>query len=140
MQEFMTFAHQHWLLSLTFILVVVGLLIIEFFKQRQGTTALSPNQVTQLMNHNDAVVIDVRSNILFNDGHIIGAQSVPLTEFNEKTKKLDKFKTKPVVVVCQLGNESPRAADTLREQGFNVFTLAGGLRSWLDANMPLVKG
>lgn len=140
MQDFITFLQFHWLLSLTFVVVIFTLLIIEFVKQKQSATQLSPTQATLMINHQDAVVVDLRSSILFNDGHIIGAQSIPFSELNEKSKKLEKFKSKPIILVCLVGMESPRAAASLKESGFHVHTLAGGMRAWLDADLPIVKG
>ncbi|MDR3477183.1 MAG: rhodanese-like domain-containing protein [Gammaproteobacteria bacterium] len=140
MQDFITFLQLHWVLSATFVVVIFALLIIEFIKQKQSATQLSPSQLTQMMNHEDAVVVDLRSSILFADGHIIGAQSIPFTELNQKIKKLDKFKSKPIVLVCLTGAEAPRAAITLKDSGFNIHTLAGGMRAWREADLPVVKG
>jgi rhodanese-related sulfurtransferase len=140
MQDFITFLQLHWVLSATFITVIFVLLIIELIKQKQSATQLSPSRVTQLINHDDAVIIDLRSSTLFADGHITGAESVPFTDLNQKMKKLDKFKSKPVVLVCLNGSEAPRAALTLKSNGFNVHTLAGGMRAWREADLPVVKG
>ena len=48
---------------------------------------------------------------------------------------------KPVIVYCENGMASASAARTLRTGGFNkVVTLRGGLQSWRQENLPLVKG
>ena len=140
MQEFTIFLQHHWLLSVCFFAVIVVLFIVEAIRQKQSATAVTPSRLTQMINRQDAVVIDLRSEIIFKDGHIIDAQSIPLSELTDKTKKLDKFKSKPIVLVCQSGNDSAKVATGLREKGFDVHILSGGMKSWVDAEMPVVKG
>lgn len=139
MQEFIAFLRIHWVLTLIFIIVTVVLLILEAIKQKQSATQLSPAQATQMMNHENAVIVDIRTTALFNEGHIIGAQSIPLAELQEKSKKLEKSKNKPIVLVCMNGSEAPKVADTLKKQGLNIYTLSGGMRAWREAEMPIVK-
>ncbi len=141
MQEIMLFLQHHWVLSYTFIIVVVLVTIVEFIKQKRSALQVTPAKLTQMINHDDAVVIDIRSTTLFTDGHIIGALSIPLAELTDKNKKLEKLKARPIVIACMQGIESPRAAELLTKQGFlNVHVLAGGVRAWREANMPIVKG
>jgi len=140
MQDIVLFIQHHWLLALALIVVLSTLLVLEFMNQKRGSKQLSPAQATLLINHSDAIVVDIRNTSQFTEGHIIGALSIPLEEIKDKWKKLEKFKSQPVVIVCMSGTDSPRAASLLTEQGFSVRILAGGIRAWLDADMPLVKG
>ena len=74
-------------------------------------------------------------------GHIIDARNVPAAEVAQRADRLKKFKEKPVLVYCDSGFASAGAARALRAQGFNkVVTLRGGLQSWRQENLPLVKG
>jgi rhodanese-related sulfurtransferase len=115
-------------------------MILEFAAQKRGNLKLSPLQLVQLMNRNNAVVIDIRQAPLFAEGHIIDAISMPAEDIENKLKKIEKYKSKPVVLTCLTGNESPRTAAVLAKNGFeNIHVLNGGIRAWRDADMPLVK-
>lgn len=139
MQDFFLFIQNHWILSTAFVVVVVLLVILEFIKLRSSASQLSPLQATQLINHQNAVVIDIRAHDVFSAGHIIGAHSIPANELT-KNKKIEKFKSQPLIIVCNTGQESARIAETLNQQGYNAKVLANGIRSWREADMPLIKG
>lgn len=141
MQDIMPFLMQHRALTLPLLIVLVLLVVLEFIKQKSNTTQLTPAQLTQLINHDDAAIIDVRTTTQFAEGHIIDAISLPFAELEEKLKKLDKLKNKPVVFVCMTGIDALKAATLSAKQGFlNPRILNGGIRAWREANMPLVKG
>jgi rhodanese-related sulfurtransferase len=101
---------------------------------------LSPQEMVQLMNREKATVIDVCSPEEFAQGHVIGAKNLPLGELEAKLAQLVKNKSNPVVMVCQVGARSARAAATAKKLGYeNVQSLAGGLKAWQAANMPVEK-
>lgn len=139
MQDILSFIQNHWMLTAALVIIFVLLLVTELIRQRHGAKRLSPLQATQLINHQDAVIIDVRSTDAFKTGHIVGAISVPFAELENKSKKLEKYKSRPIILVCAAGLESARATTLLMKQGLSASILAGGIRSWRDAEMPLVK-
>jgi rhodanese-related sulfurtransferase len=54
--------------------------------------------------------------------------------------ELDKFKDKPVIVVCNLGQAAGTAAKKLKAAGFQqVVRLSGGMTEWKGQNMPIIK-
>ena len=140
MQDISTFIQHHPMLILGLAIILIALVIVEFIKQKRNANRISPTQATQLMNHSDAAIIDIRSSDAFLNGHIVNAVSLPSNELPNKTKQLEKFKSRPIVIVCSAGLESPRIASSLMQQGFNAQALAGGMRAWIEAEMPLVKG
>ncbi|MES2218038.1 MAG: rhodanese-like domain-containing protein [Pseudomonadota bacterium] len=141
MPEIVIFIKKHILLNIALLGVLFALIFIEFIKQKSGTTKASPAQVTLLINHSNAKVIDIRSSTAYADGHIIGSISIPNNNLAEKSKSLlDKTKVQPIILVCANGQDSARAAATLNKEGFNVRILDGGIRAWREAEMPLVKG
>ena len=76
----------------------------------------------------------------FAQGHVIGAKNVPLGDLEAKLAQVVKNKATPVVMVCQVGARSARAAATAQKLGYeNVQSLAGGLKAWQAANMPIEK-
>lgn len=85
-------------------------------------------------------LLDVRTQDEWNEGHLKGAKLVTLTKdgFVDKAKAALDPK-KPVLVYCKSGGRSAKAAKQLREAGFTVYDLAGGITAWRKANKPVVK-
>ncbi len=112
-------------------------LLLPNLNKGQG---LSPQDMVQLMNREKAIVIDVCEPDEFARGHVIGAKNLPLGQLEDKLAQLVKSKSAQVVMVCQVGARSARAAATARKLGFeNVKSLAGGLKAWQAASMPVEK-
>lgn len=112
-------------------------LLLPALNKGQG---LSPQDMVQLMNREKAIVIDVCEPDEFARGHVIGAKNLPLGQLEEKLAQVVKSKSAQVVMVCQVGARSARAAATARKLGFeNVQSLAGGLKAWQAASMPVEK-
>lgn len=140
MGQLIDFILNHWFLCSLFAILLVIFLINEFKHRAHGIKRLSPQQVIDLMNHEHAIVIDIREGNLFEAGHIIGALNIKLDEFDSKKSKLNKYKSKPLIVVCAQGASSPKFADLLRQAGFEqVFQLEGGLAAWQQEQFPLTK-
>ncbi len=140
MQDILLFTQHHYWLLLALSAVLILLIVLEFFKQKNASHGLSPLKATHLINHDNAVVIDVRSTDAFAKGHIVNAISLPASDIQQKTGKLEKHKSNPLILVCATGTDSTRIANQLLQQGYTTHFLSGGLRTWTDANLPLVKG
>lgn len=139
MQDITTFIALHPGLSLATLVVFVLILIVELIRARRKSTSLTPAQVTQMINHQHAVVIDTRPTDIYRKGHIIDAVSMMPEEIKNNAKKLEKFKSRPIILVCGSGVESQKLATILQKLGYNVTSLNGGIRSWTEAQMPLIK-
>lgn len=139
MQDIMLFLQHHWILSTALIAVLILLTIFEFIKGKTGTKRLSPQKAVQLINHENAVVVDVRNAEAFANGHIVGSISLSLRDLETSHKKIEKFVTQPIILVCAAGIDSQRAANLLEKKGYNTYLLENGLRAWQQADMPLVK-
>lgn len=101
---------------------------------------LDPQTMVQLMNRDKAVVIDVCEPEEFAKGHVIGSKNVPLGQLEDKLAQVVKNKSAQLVMVCQVGARSARAAATARKLGYeNVQSLSGGLKAWQAASMPIEK-
>src|SRR6202020_31678 len=137
MQDIFLFAQHHATLSIALVIVLVLLVILEFIKLKQRAQQLSPALGTKMINHQNAIVLDIRNAEAFATGHIVDAISIPFAELESKYKKLDKSKALPILIVCATGQESLRAANLLIKNGFNAFILTGGIRGWKEAEMPL---
>jgi len=101
---------------------------------------LNPAEAVMLMNREKAVVIDVCEPAEFAAGHITGARNIPLAQLEQQLPGAVKNKSTPVVLVCQSGMRSGRALAVARKLGYEkVQSLAGGLKAWQAASMPLSK-
>ena len=109
---------------------------------RRGATGASVStlQATLLINQQNALVLDVREAADYEKGHMLNARNIALGALESRAAEIEKHKAKPVIVVCDDGNRSGRAATALRKQGFEqVFTLSGGIGAWRQAGLPLEK-
>lgn len=106
-----------------------------------GTVAhLTPAEATLMMNREDAIVLDVRETSEWSSGHISGARHITLSQLGNRLSELEKFKERPIIVVCASGNRSGSACGNLKKHGFGkVFNLGGGVAAWRDANLPLTS-
>jgi phage shock protein E len=99
---------------------------------------VDPNTVEELRHRDDVVVIDVREDYEYNDGHIPGATLVPLGQVPNRLDEIPQDKT--VIAVCRSGNRSSQATNFLRQQGFdNVHNMTGGMNAWAQAGYEIEK-
>ena len=116
-----------------------GALLLPFIQQRGNKLSLL--QATQLINQNKTIIIDVRDEAQFASGHIREARNIPAKELAKRVGELEKLKTRNVLVVCQTGTQSAKAASTLVKAGFTeVFGLTGGMAAWQAQSLPVVGG
>ena len=126
--------------------VLVGafaLLLVLFIRNemRRGGDSISAQQLVDLVNRDNAVVLDVRDRKEFEQGHIVGAVNVPYASLESKLDELGKYKDKPVVIACRMGQHAGAAGMVLRKNGFeSVSRLTGGITEWRNQSLPLVKG
>jgi rhodanese-related sulfurtransferase len=133
------FIVKNWALVLIAV-VSGGMLLWPTLRKGTGGAWVNTLQATQLMNREDALVVDLRPLPEYANGHILGAKSVPLAELEKRAVELDKHKAKPVIVHCGDGNRSSSGAAVLRKLGFgNVVNLTGGYAAWLQAGLPVEK-
>jgi rhodanese-related sulfurtransferase len=97
-------------------------------------------QVTQMINRGKTTLVDVRSPEEFAAGHLRDAKNIPLADLASRIGELDKSKNRTVVVMCQTGARSGKAARQLVAAGFgDVHSLEGGLAAWQAAGFPVTK-
>ena len=106
-----------------------------------GGGNVSPQQVVQILNREKAMVIDVRDAEAFAQGHVIGAKNIPFEDLESQANKLNKYKQRPVILVCRSGQKALQAVAKLKKSGFEqAMALTGGIDGWVKADLPLVKG
>jgi rhodanese-related sulfurtransferase len=85
-----------------------------------------------------AVVVDVREDHEWDEGHIAGAVHVPLATVPDH---LDAFRSAtPVHVICKAGGRSLRAAEYVDGLGIEAVNVAGGMLAWERAGYPVETG
>jgi len=115
MQQLVEFIGNHPLIVTAFFAVLGMLVYTEYLRFFSGIANLSPHAATQLLNDSGAVFVDVRDEKEYKAGH-------------------------DVVVYCDNGMRTSRVTGKLKKQGFTkVSTIAGGLKNWEKANLPLVN-
>lgn len=135
----MEFIIQNILLISLVVVSALGLLW-QMFGQGQGSQ-LSPAQATQLINRENARVLDVRAADEFGMGHLPDALNIPLDKLGERLAELPTSKDKPLIVCCATGMRSAKAAALLRKEGYTqLHNLAGGVDAWVGAGYPVRKG
>ena len=137
----MRFAGQNPVLSVLFAGLTLALVYTEVARLFVGYKTVSPAQLTDLINRESALLIDVSAIAEFEKGHILGAKHVAMSQFDPENKLLVKARELPVALTCRSGTVSAEAAKRLVKAGFkSVYWLDGGVAAWQQAELPLVKG
>ena len=140
MEQLVEFITNHIILSGAFVAILTMLLIDVFGANLKGYPSASPGEATQLINREDALVLDIREEKEFHTGHIVNALHVPLGRLLDRKAELEKYKTRPIIAVCRSGSRSGQACSQLRKAGFeNMYNLKGGMMAWQHASLPIDK-
>jgi len=135
----MEFARENILL-IAIALMSGGMLLWPFLRRGTGGPHVDTTQATQMINRQDALLLDVRELAEWNQGRVLGARHVPAGELDTRADGISKKKDKPVIVYCESGARSSGAASVLRKHGYtNVHSLAGGYTGWRAAGLPVEK-
>jgi len=128
------------ILLIAIALISGTMLLWPLVRRSAGGPWVNTVQLTQLINRENAIVIDVRDAAEYAKGHIVGARNVPLAQFEKRFGELEKLRSKPLVMHCDTGNRSSKALDILRKNGFEkLYNLSGGYAAWLNAGLPAEK-
>jgi rhodanese-related sulfurtransferase len=135
------FLGNHMMMVIIFIALLFALAANEVARLFRGYKEITPGQLTQLINRDNALLVDLSSQAEFEKGHIVGAKHVAMSQFDPENKDLVKVRDLPIAVYCKNGQTSATAAARLVKAGFKqVHVLSGGLTSWIQADLPLAKG
>jgi rhodanese-related sulfurtransferase len=119
-------------------LVSAGMLVWPNLVRRGAKVSIL--QATQMINQGKILLVDVREDAEFAKGHMRDAKNIPLKQLTERVGEIDKFKSKPVIVICESGVRSSKASGQLKTAGFaDVHILEGGMTAWQAQGLPTVK-
>ena len=140
MDQLITFASHNTILVVAIVLVSLMLIHSLVGEKLRGYSSISPSESTQMINRDDALMLDVRESNEYSEGHIINSLHIPLSGLKTRMKDLEKYKAKKVIIACRSGHRSSQACATLKKEGFEqVFNLSGGVMAWESASLPLIK-
>lgn len=97
------------------------------------------DEVKNLMEQNQLpLFIDIREDIEWNQGHLPHAYHLGRGILERDIENIVNDRATPIILYCGGGYRSVLAAQSLQKMGYTqVFSMAGGYRSWKEANYPL---
>lgn len=111
-----------------------------FGNRIRGIKEVNSAEALQLINHKNALILDVREESEYQTGHILNAKLIPLGRLASRIGELERNREQAIVVVCRSGQRSASACATLGKQGFTqAYNLSGGVNAWQKSNLPLEK-
>jgi rhodanese-related sulfurtransferase len=137
MALFLEFLTQEWILTLALMVVAIMLVMHE---ARKSGPSVSPQKAINLINSEQGVFVDLRDGAEFKIGHIVEALHIPSTKLATRMAELDKYKDKPIVLVCKMGQQSATAGKQLNAAGFGrVYKMTGGMMEWTNLQLSVVS-
>ena len=112
---------------LIFIVLVVAYSLIIWFRQKRAVITLTQEEF--IAGYRKVQLIDVRESTDFENGHILGARNIPLSQL--KARLVEIRPDKPVYLYAQSEVVSGRAALLLKKKGYKeLYQLKGGFKMW----------
>lgn len=137
MERLLEFVANHYLLAGTFVALLLAWIVTEMAR---GGKNVSPQGLSQLVNQQNARLIDVRDPAEFKAGHISGSENIPYSRVSERLEELKKDLQRPIVVICNIGQTAGTVGGQLKTAGLTqVYKLEGGISNWKSQSLPLVK-
>ena len=91
---------------------------------------ITAEEAKGIIDNEDVIIVDVRTQAEYDEGHIKNAVNAPVTEIADKAEKVLDDKSAKILVYCRSGNRSATAAKTLIEMGYNNVYDFGGITDW----------
>lgn len=108
--------------------------LFSFFKKKYET--VSPAKAKEAQDAG-AMLIDVRESSEYRSGHAPGARHISVQVIERRLGEIPK--ERQIIVVCQSGMRSQRAAEILSSNGYKVLNVSGGMIGWQRAGLKVVK-
>ncbi len=117
------------------------MLFWSFFGNRlRGIKEVDHIAAMQFINHKNALLLDVREQNEYATGHVLNSKHIPMGKLKERLGELEKYRERPVVVICRTGQRSASVCAFLGSHGFaQTYNLSGGINAWQKAGLPLEK-
>jgi rhodanese-related sulfurtransferase len=118
-------------------LAEIDRLVETFLTDRSGLDAVDIAELRRLVDEGTVTLLDVRPELEYRQGHIVGARSIPVDELERRLAELPR--DREVVAYCRgpYCVYSDEAAELLHRHGFQVRRLAEGFPEWRAAGLPV---
>lgn len=132
------FVKINWHLFVALVAIIALLAFEPLRKRRGGIRSVAADELPMVMRDEKVMILDVSDAKEYADSHIPKARNIPINRLESDIQTINKFKSRPVVVCCRVGNRSGKAAGILRKNGFtDIRTLHGGIAAWTKENLPI---
>lgn len=102
-------------------------------------TVLGPQEVAEKLKSARPLIVDVREQYEYAQGHIKGSKNIPLRQLPERITQFGS-QDQEIIMVCASGSRSSSAANYLVKEGYtNICNLNGGMMSWQRAGLPVKR-
>ena len=137
MLEFNLFLIDYWYFSVPLFFFIF---LFAYSEMNKGGKKIESNELTRLVNKENAILIDLRKKEDYENGHIMTALNYPHQEFDNQMHELNKFKDRPIILVCDMGRNCANIGEKLKKAEFEkTFRLNGGMMTWTQENLPVVQ-
>jgi rhodanese-related sulfurtransferase len=104
---------------------------------KKNIVEISPNETREQLDNRAAVVIDVREESDWREGHIEGAKHLSRGIVELEIEDEIPNENQPIICYCGGGSRASLVTESLQKMGYkNVRSIAGGLRAWKAAGLP----
>lgn len=115
------------------ILLTLAVLLSGCGAKAEGGTGyemIGPEEAKTLMDQGGAIILDVRTQQEYDQGHIPGAILLPDYQVKELAEEYLPDKEQLILVYCRSGNRSKKASETLADMGYTNVKEFGGINDW----------
>lgn len=134
--DFFVFISEQWLLTSVLLVLIYSFVWRETSK---GGQSISYHQLTQAVNSDSGVVVDLRDEKEFKAGHIAGSINIPHSKMTARAGELESSRGKQIILVDKFGQHTGAVGKHLQSLGHSAARLKGGMGEWQSSNLPLVK-
>jgi len=110
-------------------IILIGVLLMSACTSESSYHKISAQEAKEIMESQDVIIVDVRTQAEYNEGYIENAILIPNESISEAPRELPD-KNAIILVYCRSGNRSKQAADKLVALGYTNIYDFGGIIDW----------
>lgn len=127
------------LMSLSLCLFVLSSVRIVYSMPYTDIDVVTANNMITNGTYPDLVILDVRTQGEYDEGHLENSILIPVTELESRIDEIAQYKDTEIIVYCRTGVRSAQASSILDSNNFTkVFNVLGGITAWEAQNYPVI--